>query len=1103
MLASTGLALGASFPQYYWTGLGADSNFTNPANWTADGVPSGTSDTDDVNFGSTSRPKVQFLSSATLHSLIFNYPANYYSLFGGAGSPTLSLNGDISNLADSGGIEFYSSLKVALTAGSHTFSSAGANILIDSQIGETGGAASLSLTGTGFFYLYGANTFSGDMTVGTGTSLVLGSSSYAPDGISYSPVGKSTLTLQSGSTLATEAYDSNGVTLANNISLSDGVTFARSSYYYGDNELTLTGSMSVAPVDGTLTVHLNEASVFLKGTLDATGSTTITFDNTSASNWHGNFILGGTTTGNITKVIANGTGVIFGNPTAVPTTLSIQAINNGYIGVAVTNTTSIPFVSYPTNWASTVLAQIQAADRATFVGTFGFDTDESAFGEIPQTFADNLDFSAFSPTTFTLGSSSSAVLTGTITSPASGNYPFGNGGGALIVKSNLTAATGVSVISQASSSNDNSLTVILQGNNSYTGNLTIANSAVVLDSANALPAGKTVVLGTDSKAYIGYTDNFTGETSVNNFIVNRLTDYSASGDPTAILGLDSKDWIAAKLAGTSTAGITRTVSDNIDLSGLGPIYLGTLSSATLTGTIKIAASSGTLYLASASDGQLAITSPLTASGNIASVVVGTPSGSPFDGEHGTVGLISGSSTYSGGTNLLTGTLLVGASSTKSVEVITSGPLGTGALTVAPNYNGNLTLASNSLVGWTIDNPVSIGSNLTLGQATYDNYGYITAADTNKLILTGVISNPSGYYGHLVINGPTVLDGANTYSGGTEINADTTVNTNTGIGTGNVNIGNDAIVSFASLAPVIGSLGNSWINGSSGLMVLLDGSTLTINQAQDGYFSGQIGGLDVAPVITSASLVKNQEGKLTLTGNNLYNGGTTINDGVLVAGSSSALGPGSITLNSGKLSLNPGVTLTNVLTLNSGALGGRGTFSPSSAPVIGTGLFLAPGGGNPNPAGILNFGANGLTLADGGTYNWQLQSVSSYEGVGWDMIHTTGAITLPSSGQFTLKLISIAPEGTNGVISDFNSYQPYSWAVATAASFSGSTGNISINTSLFQNPLNGGFFSLSLGTFNSSPALLLNFTPVPEPSTYALILLGLGVVLLPMLRRRRR
>jgi hypothetical protein len=63
--------------------------------------------------------------------------------------------------------------------------------------------------------------------------------------------------------------------------------------------------------------------------------------------------------------------------------------------------------------------------------------------------------------------------------------------------------------------------------------------------------------------------------------------------------------------------------------------------------------------------------------------------------------------------------------------------------------------------------------------------------------------------------------------------------------------------------------------------------------------------------------------------------------------------------------------------------------------------------------------------------------------------------------------------------------------------------VALNTSAFSNALNSGTFSLSVTEFaGGSAGLFLNFTPVPEPSTWALLIAGLGAIGFVSLRRHR-
>jgi hypothetical protein len=86
--------------------------------------------------------------------------------------------------------------------------------------------------------------------------------------------------------------------------------------------------------------------------------------------------------------------------------------------------------------------------------------------------------------------------------------------------------------------------------------------------------------------------------------------------------------------------------------------------------------------------------------------------------------------------------------------------------------------------------------------------------------------------------------------------------------------------------------------------------------------------------------------------------------------------------------------------------------------------------------------------------------------------------------------------------NFNTGLPYTWVIAPAGgtiqSFSPSA--FTIDPSGFANgSLSSGHFSLSID--GTDQLLRLNFSPVPEPSTWMLLLAGLGA--LPVFRRCRR
>ena len=168
--------------------------------------------------------------------------------------------------------------------------------------------------------------------------------------------------------------------------------------------------------------------------------------------------------------------------------------------------------------------------------------------------------------------------------------------------------------------------------------------------------------------------------------------------------------------------------------------------------------------------------------------------------------------------------------------------------------------------------------------------------------------------------------------------------------------------------------------------------------------------------------------------------------------------------------------------------------------MGSNVFLSPG----NSPGTLTFTA-GLTFAPAGTLNFEVQSAAGPAGTGYDLLSISGAaldISATNGTPFTLKLISLNAGGTAGNVSDFSSASNYSWIVATStAGITNFAANkFVIDTSSFGNSLGIGSFSLLQGVSGGNPALFLNFTSVPEPSTYALMIMGLGAVFISVRRR---
>jgi hypothetical protein len=159
----------------------------------------------------------------------------------------------------------------------------------------------------------------------------------------------------------------------------------------------------------------------------------------------------------------------------------------------------------------------------------------------------------------------------------------------------------------------------------------------------------------------------------------------------------------------------------------------------------------------------------------------------------------------------------------------------------------------------------------------------------------------------------------------------------------------------------------------------------------------------------------------LTNANTYVNGTTVSNGVLVAGHANALGTGATTVKTNAtLAIASGVTYTRAVTFEAGsALAGQGTFTTNNW-TTPTGLTLQPG----LPAGTLtvNVGGAGNTLTLGA--NNVLRTVIQPDGVTYGKLTVTGALDISAptarlvvSGTMPASKIVLA-EGTTSRVGQF-------------------------------------------------------------------------------------
>jgi autotransporter-associated beta strand protein len=347
--------------------------------------------------------------------------------------------------------------------------------------------------------------------------------------------------------------------------------------------------------------------------------------------------------------------------------------------------------------------------------------------------------------------------------------------------------------------------------------------------------------------------------------------------------------------------------------------------------------------------------------------------------------LSGNNTYSGGTIVNAGTLQISGAGTlgnaANATTINGGTLDLGGTT--QTQNGGLTLTGGTLQNGTLSS-----------SGTFDlQAGAVSAA----LAGTGALQKTTA--------GTVTLSGTNTYSGGTTLNAGTlAVGSNGALGTG--------ALTFASGTTLQAAAGGAALANA----MTLNGTSTMDTQANALTLSGTLSG--------TSGLTKIGSGTLTLSGANIYSGGTTINAGTVAVGNSSAFGTGTVTFADGTtlIPVGIGLTIANALTLNgtvtvfpisafgsftlSGSISGSGGLTKIST---GTLTLAGPstytGATNVN-AGTLQAGVanafsplSAFTVASGATldFNGFDQAVGSLAGAG---AVTLGAATLVTGGDNT-------------------------------------------------------------------------------------------------------
>ena len=461
--------------------------------------------------------------------------------------------------------------------------------------------------------------------------------------------------------------------------------------------------------------------------------------------------------------------------------------------------------------------------------------------------------------------------------------------------------------------------------------------------------------------------------------------------------------------------------------------------------------------------------------------------------------------------------------------------------------GGFTLTANTGIATTAS---ATGTYTINNKYAFGDYNVFNIA-SGKVQLNGVVSGNNGFFkqgeGTLELNGNNTFTGSvgmeggtlrmagtNVYSGGTSIvwgklvvagnalngtpgalgNDSSTISlgadsslysfqdvTDPGaiVIDGDYTIGRNIAMAGGTFEKILGAQGTSQGAFFSGSIALGTSTDVHLNAANAGdkvTFNGGITGGAAASSSAPSQITVDGHGTVVLAGtNNSYANDTLVKSGTLrVATGGSLTSNGNLNVASGaNLMVDGTVGGSGALNLH-GTLGGTGTLNRVFT--VDSTSTLTPGEGT----GTLTTVSE--TWAGGGTLQFNLADATGIKGAGWNFLQINGSlnITASAANAFHLDLASLGLDGQSGLALNFDPSKDYTWEIAsTTGGITGFNASIfDLNESTFANTLSGTF---SLNQEGNNLFLSYSYNPVavPEPSTYCLLFLGMGVLV--FFRRR--